>query len=99
MKRVTRLLGLGLTVVSLSQPLAGCEVLGAVAEGMGSYAADENAKRQDDSAAYAACDKAYNVCKANGGFGTTPCEEQRSILRDEDIYCMKVGVATGSRAR
>jgi hypothetical protein len=73
--------------------------MSAVAEGLGSYAADENAKRQDDPAAYAACDKAFNICKANGGFGTPPCEEQRSILMEESIYCMKVGVTTGSRAR
>jgi hypothetical protein len=85
--------------VSTGLALSGCETMLEISEGVSSALADENAKRQDDPAAYRACERAYQICKANGGFGTTPCEEQRTLLMDEGIYCLQVGVTTGTRAR
>ncbi len=99
MKQIHRASILGSAALVLCNLLSGCEVLGGIVEAAASVAADENAKRADDPAAYAACDKTFNICKASGGFGTSACEEQRSILVEEGIYCLKAGVTTGSRGR
>lgn len=99
MKQVFRVSILCSAMAALCHPLAGCEVIGGVLEAAASVAADENAKRADDPAAYAACDKTYNICKISGGLGTSACEEQRSILVEEGIYCLKAGVTSGSRGR
>ena len=94
-----RRLGTGLALAALVLTTSGCEVMGTLAEGAGSYLADENAKRQDDPAAYQACDHAYEMCKQAGGFGTASCESQRSMLTQEGIYCPKVAIMSGTRGR
>lgn len=80
----------GLTLFAAS----GCTFM----EGVTSALVDENAKRQDDAPAYRACDVAYSVCK-NSGLESQSCKAQRDLLISEDVYCAKVGVFTGSRAR